>query len=220
MAEEAKGAVETGATGATGTEETKGTQATETKAQENQAQTQQAMTADEINRLIQSGIDKHTSELGKKIAALQKENETVKKENETLKTEKMSADELKEFELSKREEALNERDKQITEQANRIYAIKAANAAGLDLGKDLEHLELIMGDNEEIINTKVKAVKAMIDNIVAEKVSQTFKTNGREPNGSKSTTEVKGSIAERLGKTRAEQQKKSNDVLSHYLGGN
>lgn len=218
MAEEVKGAVETGATGAAGTEETKGTGATETKAQEQQ--TQQTMTAEEINRLIQSGIDKSTAELGKKIAALQKENESVKKENETLKTEKMSADELKEFELSKREEALNERDKQITEQANRIYAIKAANAAGLDLGKDLERLDLIMGESEEAITAKVKAVKAMVDTLVAEKVAQTFKTNGRNPSGGKTTTENKGSIAERLGKMRAEQQKKSDDVFKHYLGGN
>lgn len=213
MAEEAKGAVETGTTGATGTtgtEETKGTQATETKAQE--TQTQQQMTAEEINKLIQSGIDKHTSELGKKIANLQKENETLKKE-------KMTADELKEFEMSERQKALDEQQKQITEQANRLYAIKAANAAGIDLGKDLERIDLIMGENEEVINAKVKAVKAMIDTLVAEKVAQTFKTNGREPNGSKATTEVKGSIAEKLGQTRAEQQKKSNDVLSHYLGG-
>ena len=213
MAEEAKGAVETGTAGATGTEETKGTQTTETKAQEQTKETQQPMTAEEINKLIQSGIDKSTAELGKKIATLQKENETLKKE-------KMTADELKEFEMSERQKALDEKERVVTEQANRIYAIKAANAAGLDLGKDLERLDLIMGDNEEIINTKVKAVKAMIDTLVAEKVSQTFKTNGRDPNGGKTTTEAKGSIAERLGKTRAEQQKKSNDVLSHYLGGN
>lgn len=211
MAEETKGAVETGAEG---TEDTKGTQATDTKEQQTQQQQQaQSMTAEEINKLIQSGIDKHTSELGKTIAAL-------KKENESLKKEKMTADELKEYEISERQKALDERDKQLTEQSNRLYAIKEANAAGLDLGKDLERLELVMGDSEEIIKAKVKAVKAMIDTLVAEKVAQTFKTNGREPNGGKTTTENKGNIAERLGKARAEQQKKSNDVLNHYLGGN
>ena len=181
------------------------------------AEQQTGLTADEIKKLIQSETDKRTSDLGKKIADLQKENATLKKE-------KMTAEEKREFEASEREKELNERDKKLTDRENRLYAVKAANTAGLDLGKDLEHIDCIMGNTSDEIDNKVKAVKTWVDKLVAAKVAETFKANGRNPNGGSGANGGEASqdtsIVAELGKQTAAAMQKSNDILKHYnIGG-
>lgn len=178
---------------------------------------QTGLTMDEIKKLIQSETDKKTSALGKEIANL-------RKENETLKTEKMTAEEKQKYEASKREEELNERDKKLTDRENRLYAVKAANTAGLDLGKDLEHIDCIMGNTSDEIDKKVTAVKTWVDKLVAAKVAETFKANGRNPNGGNGANGGEASqdtsIVAEIGKQAAEAMKKSNDILKQYnIGG-
>jgi len=189
---------------------------TDNSKQEATAQEQSALTVDDIKKLVQSETDKKTAELGKTIANLRKENETLKKE-------KMTAEEKREYEASEREKELNERDKKLTDRENRLFAVKAANAAGLDLGKDLEFIDCIMGENESAINNKVKAVKTWVDKLVSVKVAETFKTNGRTPNsgnGTNAEASKDTSIVAELGKQSAEAIKKSNDILKQYnIGG-
>lgn len=171
----------------------------------------------DIEKLVQARADKLTAESGKKIAALQKELENLKKAN-------MTAEEVKKLEMSQKEEELAEREKMILDKENRLTAIKAIKAAGLDDGSDmsLELVDFVIADNEEAINNKVKAFGNLVKRFVKSEVDKTFKQNGRSPNaGATGTDNGKGnnSLADRLGKERAERQKKSNDVLNFYTGG-
>lgn len=170
-----------------------------------------------IEKLIQSRVDKSNAELGKKIAALQKENDKLKKEN-------MSAEEVKQFEISEREKTLAAKEKDLQDRENRLFAIKAIKEIGLDDGSErsLSLVDFVMADEQDKITERVKAFNDLVQGFVSAKVDEKFKAIGRTPNGAaaqNTDTKKDGSIAETLGKRRAEQAKKSNDVLNLYLGG-
>lgn len=175
-------------------------------------------TTAELDKLVQARADKLTAEMGKKNAALQKELDKLKKE-------KMTADELKAHEISEKEKALAEREKEILDKENRLFAIKAIKEAGLDDGgkNSLDLVEFVMGENEEAINNKVKVFNDLVKRFVAAEVDKTFKKNGRNPNGGNNGSgddeKSKNTVAEQLGKARADKQKKSNDILKLYTGG-
>lgn len=172
-------------------------------------------TAD-LDKLVQARADKQTAELGKKIAALQKELDKERKAN-------MTAEQVQKLEMSEKEKELAEREKMLLDKENRLLAIKAIKAAGLDDGSDkaLELVDFVIADNEEAINNKVKTFGELVKKFVAAEVDKTFKKNGRNPNSGSGCGDDSGnknnSVAEKLGKARAEKQKTTNDVLKHYL---
>ena len=172
-------------------------------------------TAD-LDKLVQARADKQTAELGKKIAALQKELDKERKAN-------MTAEQVQKLEMSEKEKELAEREKMLLDKENRLLAIKAIKAAGLDDGSDkaLELVDFVIADNEEAINNKVKAFGDLVKKFVKAEVDKTFKKNGRNPNsgsgGGDDSGNKNNSVAEKLGKARAEKQKTTNDVLKHYL---
>lgn len=212
---------EGGADGA-GADNTAGTGDTPADGQQaNQQANQQNNKPNDIESLekyVQSKVDKAMADERKKSAELQKQLDKMKRE-------KMSDDEIKQLEFAEKEKALAEKEKAITEQQNRLYAVKAIQAAGLDDGGNvLEIVDFVLSDSEEATDNKVKAFKALLDKMVAAQVDKTFKSNGRVPNGAsggakedKQNTE--NNIAAQLGKTRAEQAKKSNEILNYYTGG-
>lgn len=172
---------------------------------------------DAIDKIVQSRVDRAMADERKKTAALQKELEKFRKE-------KLSAEELKQLEIEEREQAIADKQKEITDKENRLFAIQAIKEAGLDDGGDTSALvDLVVAGvdvTEDSITDKVKAVKTYIDTKVASEVDKTFKDNGRNPNGANSNNKDKtDTIAERLGKGRAEQNKVYTDVLNHYTGG-
>lgn len=214
MAEEATNATNAGAENAgTGAENNA---ATENAAQGSEKQENSTFLTDEIKKHIQSEIDKGLAEERKKSASLQKENERLKKEQ-------MTAEELKKYEAEKRDKELTERDKVLTERENRLFAIGALKESGLDDGskESLELVDLIMADTQENITTRAKTLKSVIDRLVSAKVNDTFKANGRVPNGGNSNNgETKNNnIGVQLGKQAAETAAKSNEILKHYYGG-
>ena len=95
----------------------------------------------------------------------------------------MTEAERQAFDLSEREKALAEKEAKITEQENRLYAIKALKKAGLDDGTDasLELTEFVLGKDAEAIDAKVKAFQALLNKMVSAEVAKTFKTNGGNP---------------------------------------
>ena len=115
--------------------------------------------------------------------------------------------------------ALAEREKALNQQKNLIYAQQAVTKAGF--GDDLSAVvDFVMGDSEEKTDERVKNFKTLVDKIVAAQVDKTFKANGRTPNGAgNGDGKSENSIAEKLGKAKAEQTKKSNDILNHYYTG-
>lgn len=173
--------------------------------------------SEDLDKLVQARADKLTAEMGKKNAALQKELEKLKKE-------KMTADELKAHEMSQKEAELAEKERMLLEKENRLLAIKAIQESGLDdgSGKALELIDFVMAENEDGIKNKVKVFSELVNKFVSAKVDKTFKQNGRNPNNSSGNSEDKteNTIAEKLGKARAEKTKQTNDVLKYYIGGN
>lgn len=173
---------------------------------------------DDFDRLLQARLDKAMAEERKKNANLTKEIEKMKRE-------KMTADELKKYDDEKRANDLAEREKTIAEKENRYYAITALKKAGLDDGSEtvLELADLVMGADADETDTRIATLNKLVTKMVDSKVNERFKSFGRVPNsgsGSGGEGKEKNTLAEKLGKQRAEQNKKSNDILKHYLGGN
>lgn len=134
---------------------------------------------EKLEKLIQAKVDKITSKLGKEKADMQRQLEKLKKE-------KLSDDELKQYELSEKEKAIAEREKALLEKENRLYAIKAIKAAGLDDGSDksLELVDFVLSDETEVIDNRIKAFGALVKKFAQSEVEKTFKENGRTPNAS------------------------------------
>ena len=88
-----------------------------------------------------------------------------------------------ELERQEREDALAERERALQEKENRLYAIKAIKAAGLDDGSDraLELVEFVLGGTEADIDLKVKAFGSLVKKFVKAEVDKTFKEHGRNP---------------------------------------
>lgn len=174
--------------------------------------------SNDFERLLQARLDKAMAEERKKNASLSKEIEKMKRE-------KMTADELKKYDDEKRANDLVEREKTIAEKENRYYAITALKKAGLDDGSEtaLELADLVMGADSDETDTRIATLNKLVTKMVDSKVNDRFKSFGRVPNGSNGSGDDgkdKNTLAEKLGKQRAEQNKKSNDILKHYLGGN
>ena len=169
-----------------------------------------AFDEERLSKLIQSQVDRATADLGKTIAELKKENANLKKQNMTA--EDLAKAEREEFEKQKAEVDLQRRQ---------IYAHKAVATAGYgDYAESV--VDIILGENDEKTDERLTNFKSIIDKIVAAEVDKTFKEKGRTPNGANNAQESKteNTIAEKLGKARAEQNKQANDILKHYTGGN
>jgi hypothetical protein len=170
----------------------------------------------DIEKLVQKRADKLNAESGKKIAALQKELDKLKKE-------KMTAEELKQLEMSEKEQALAEREKQILDKENRLLAVKAIEEAGLNKNNktfDVVDLILTPANSEEDILNKVKTIRSLLDDLSKAEIDERFKKSGRNPNNGErgGNDSHDTSIAEKLGKARAERNQKSNDILKYYTG--
>ena len=185
-------------------------------AQDSKAQENKDISSEAIEKYIQSQVDKYMAEERKKTASLQKELEKERKE-------KMTAEEIKKYDDEKRERELTERDNAITERENRLFAIEQMKEIGLDDGskQSLDLVDFVMNKDKDAITERVKAFKNLVDRFVSARVEQTFKANGRVPNGgNNSGGELKESnIAVELGKKKAEAATKSNEILKHYYGG-
>lgn len=195
-------------TTATETNATTEGQQTETKATETNGQEgSKALSQEEIQKLIQSTVDTKTAELGKTIATLKKENADLKKANMTA--EQLKEAEKKEFEEQKAAFELQKRQ---------LFAQGIVAKAGY--GNDVEAVvDFVISDTDANTEKRLEAFKSLVDKIVSETVEQKFKANGRVPNGGNTTTagETKNTtIAEQLGKARADQQKQAEDVFKHY----
>lgn len=167
-----------------------------------------------IEELIQKAVDRATNKLGN-------DNKKLRESLTKLQKEKLSADELKAIELQEKEADIADREAKLQEKINREFALKAIKDAGLDDGgsNSLKLIDFVVCDTEDATLERVKAFGELVNMFVKAEVDKTFKLNGRNPNGSTTDSKNVPTIAEQLGKTRAEMAKKSNDTLKHYLGG-
>lgn len=130
----------------------------------------------DIEKLIQTAVDRATNKLGN-------DNKKLREQIEALKKSKLTDEEIKQLELKNKEDEIAEREKALTEKENRLYAIKAIKTAGLDDGSDasLELVDFVLSDTTENIDAKVKAFSALLKKYVESEVDKTFKDNGRNP---------------------------------------
>ena len=134
------------------------------------------LSEEELNRRIQSAVDRATCKLGN-------EKKKLEEQLSELKKKQMTEAERQAFDLSEREKALAEKEAKIAEQENRLYAIKALKKAGLDDGTDasLELTEFVLGKDPEAIDSRVKAFQSLLNKMVFAEVAKTFKSNGGNP---------------------------------------
>lgn len=130
----------------------------------------------ELDKIVQSRVDKA-------LAAERKKNADLEKRYKTLQQAKLTEEELKKIEDEEREKALAEREKALADKENRLFAVKAIREAGLDDGSDtsLSIVDFVMGEDETIITSKVKAFKDLFDKAVTAEVNKRFKENGYTP---------------------------------------
>lgn len=130
----------------------------------------------DLEKLIQRAVDRATNKLGN-------DNKKLRQQLETLKKNKLSEAEAAELDRQEREEALAERERALQEKENRLYAIKAIKAAGLDDGSDrsLELVDFVLGGTEADIDARVKSFGALVKKFVKAEVDQRFKLHGRNP---------------------------------------
>lgn len=129
-----------------------------------------------ISKAVQRAVDKVANKLGNENKKLREKLKEEQKKN-------LSAEELKKLEMEEKERELQEKEQALKEESNRLYAIKALKKAKLDDGSEdsLDLLELVMGENEESIETKVKALELYVRKVEEKKVNSIYKQNGRSP---------------------------------------
>ena len=146
---------------------------------------EESATEMDIEKIIQTAVDRATNKLGNENKKLRQQIETIKK---TQLTEAQAA----ELERKQREDDLAEREKALQDEKNRWYAIKAIKAAGLDDGSDkaLELVDFVIAGEEAEIDARVKAFGGLVKKFVKDEVDKTFKQNGRTPEQGGASGEV------------------------------
>lgn len=132
----------------------------------------------DFKKIVQREVDRATNKLGN-------ENKKLRQQLEALKKAKLTDEEAADLERQERDEALAERERALAERENRLYAIKAIKAAGLDDGSDraLELANFLTSgcSSEEEIDARVKAFNSLFKRFVKEEVDKTFRQHGRNP---------------------------------------
>lgn len=131
---------------------------------------------DDIDKLIKKAVDRATNKLGN-------ENKTLREKLERLKKTKLTAEEIAEEERREKEKALDEREAAVKAAENRMFALKQIKKSGLDSGDEtaIQIVDLVMGEDEDIISENVTALKKLVDSLVAAEVDKAFKSTGRKP---------------------------------------
>ena len=168
-----------------------------------------------VERLAQSKADKLLANYGKKNADLQRKLNELRKAS-------LSDAELKSLELEEKQKELADKEKALRDRENQLIALKALKAAELDSGDDkvLELVPLVIGEDEQTINTNVAALKAAVEALAARRVDAAIKGAGRIPGGGTQTEPTKDPGTEKarqLGKKRAEARDRANNILDYYL---
>lgn len=167
-----------------------------------------------LTRLIEDAVKRATKKMSE-------ENKKLTKALDKLQKEKLSADELKQLEIDNKMAEIAEREKQLAENENRLYAIKAVKAAGLDDGSEnsLELIDFIMGVDKEDIDSKVKTFGDLVNKFVKAEVDRIFKENGRIPGrgAGSGNGRDENNIAAELGKRAAQANEKARSIINSYL---
>ncbi len=186
---------------------------------QNASQGAQSASDGDIQKLIQSAVDRATQKLGT-------DNKSLRERIAELEKKGMSDDERHRAEMDEREQDLVRRESELRAEKNRMYALTAIKNAKLDDGGTtaLDLVDLVMAEDEKGIDARVKALGGLVSKLVQTEVDKTFKDRGRSPgkgtDGSDTNDEnAKTAYARELGKRAAEESRKSRSILDSYTGG-
>ena len=134
---------------------------------------------EEVERMIRQAVDRKANQMGN-------DNKRLREELEAIKKEKLTAEERAELEKKQEREQFERERAEFQMEKNKLYAVKAIKAAGLDDGSDksLELVNFVLGADEREIDSRVKAFGELVKKFVAAEVDKTFKDNGRNPSKS------------------------------------
>lgn len=111
------------------------------------------------------------------------EYDALQKELDTLRKEHLSQEERTRIDLAKRENDVASREAVIRDKENRLHAINALEQAQL-VGNGITSADLIpfvMGSTTADIDSKVKAMAALLDKRAQVEKDSIYKANGRQP---------------------------------------
>lgn len=130
----------------------------------------------DLEKLIQQAVDRATNRLGN-------DNKRLREQLESIKKEKLTAEERAELERKQEREQFERERAEFQIEKNKLYAVKAIKAAGLDDGSEgaLELVDFVTGSDEAEIDARVKAFGALVRKFVGAEVEKTFKAAGRTP---------------------------------------
>lgn len=130
----------------------------------------------DFEKMIQQAVDRATNKLGN-------DNKRLREQYEALKKEKLTAEERAELERKQEREQFERERAEFQVEKNKMYAVKAIKAAGLDDGSDkaLELVNFVLGSDEAEIDSRVKAFGDLVKKFVGSEVEKTFKSTGRNP---------------------------------------
>lgn len=130
----------------------------------------------DIEKMIQQAVDRATNKLGN-------DNKRLREELESIKKEKLTAEERAELEKKQEREQFEQERAEFLREKNKLYAIKAIKAAGLDDGSDmsLELVDFVMANDTKDIDARIKSFGALVKKFVQAEVDKTFKREGRNP---------------------------------------
>lgn len=136
----------------------------------------ESITMEQIERIVQSRVDKL-------MAPERKKHAETEKKYKSLQQQLMTAEEVKQAEFAEKEEALAAREKELQDRLNREYAQKALREAGLDDGSETAFalVDFVIGEDETVIDEKVKSFKELFNKAVKTEVDKRFKEAGRTP---------------------------------------
>ena len=182
----------------------------------NNSNSQQGDSNNALEKLIQSAVDRATNKLGN-------ENKELRKQLDELVKQNLTEAERVELERKQEREKFEQEKAQFLLEKNKLFAVNALAKAELGVESDkLESLVgLVMGNDEAAISENVKNLSEIVKLLVAGKVEQTFKDNGRNPAGSGNADKKKedNPLATKLGKQAHEANQRSAEVLKFYTGG-
>ena len=184
--------------------------------QEQDSVAPEASLSPEVQKLLQSALDRERNKYGHELKELKKQLEKEKKNG-------MTAAELADYEKTQRERELAEREKMILDRENRYFALQEVTALGYTLGTEQTEalVSLVMAQDQRTIRKNTATLKTLVDGLVKAEVDKTFRRYGTTPNGAKNGADGgdddKTKIASALGKAAANRKKNAQSVLNHYL---
>lgn len=158
---------EGGATGGTDTQgHTGGTETDETEAKGD------ALTADDVQRMIQSETDRVRTEYVQKLRAAEAERDELKKQA-------MSEQERQQYEAEQRAKELEEKDRLLRKRELELYAVDQLRAKELPL----EFRDFVVADDEDATSARLDTLNKLFSEAVEKAVAARFAESGRVPKG-------------------------------------